>query len=698
MADTTLAAGVKRSCDGTLVHPDLTPDSSVATNTPTKRPVDPPNTSPAAGSSASTLESNPPPHNASVSPAKKRKLTFMEKEVEKAERLAAKEEKARLKAEEKDRKEEEKRLRDEEKRRKAEEKDAERAKREVQRAEKDAEKAEKKRVKEVEKARKLAESTKKDKSQMRIGAFFVQPAPTPTTQLSTPDDDCSKVLSRRSSVGSNDPAPPLPDNKPLRSQSAFSKWILPFFPHDHTSIAPHNRFITSGAMAPVCLDLPTQHPDITSQTLSDRFAGRRKRNKHIVPVKTLVTLIEGDDQKSDDYTSDEASIMLSKTPYKILQFHEDPVLRALPDTDYDYDSEADKLPTSYVEPVSTGLCWEGETNLDGLSIDIAAYRLDVLNYGAEFPINPFSDDLWGVAKDTLVKGTSTSTTQRTTMQPPRMPLATVNLPNGTVSRGMGSSHTGTSEKDASELQMQKSKLKKLDKPIKMVSENLLPAFKEAVAGNDLNKVALVEILKKKFPTCSKDSIKATLEAVAVRQGKKEADKRWVLLPPLAQLRQFTGSAGMLTEGIPVRIHGRGTGVAQIIDVEGTPFKIQTDAYRVLGGNGASPSPISFSLVSLGSCAQVTGSVVARDHNIKLGEWHVAVDGLLPTAVFVQGKEGSPNWDNVELKVRVQTDIEGGSDDAKFKHFVSEVERRCPMVQLFKRSGLKFESEWVNLPV
>jgi chromatin assembly factor 1 subunit A len=39
----------------------------------------------------------------------------------------------------------------------------------------------------------------------------------------------------------------------------------------------------------------------------------------------------------------------------------------------------------------------------------------------------------------------------------------------------------------------------------------------------------VEILKKKFPSCSKDAIKGTLDSVAVRQGAKEVDKRWVLI-------------------------------------------------------------------------------------------------------------------------------------------------------------------------
>jgi len=43
---------------------------------------------------------------------------------------------------------------------------------------------------------------------------------------------------------------------------------------------------------------------------------------------------------------------------------------------------------------------------------------------------------------------------------------------------------------------------------------------------------LVEILKKRFPKTPKDVIRDTLSAVAVRQGVKEADKRWVLIDPL----------------------------------------------------------------------------------------------------------------------------------------------------------------------
>lgn len=54
----------------------------------------------------------------------------------------------------------------------------------------------------------------------------------------------------------------------------------------------------------------------------------------------------------------------------------------------------------------------------------------------------------------------------------------------------------------------------------------MPAFCAAIQGSDLSKVGLIEVLKKKFPGRPAAAIKATLEAVAKREGVKEVDKRW----------------------------------------------------------------------------------------------------------------------------------------------------------------------------
>lgn len=89
--------------------------------------------------------------------------------------------------------------------------------------------------------------------------------------------------------------------------------------------------------------------------------------------------------------------------------------------------------------------------------------------------------------------------------------------------------------------------------------------------------------------------------------------------------------------------------------------------------------------------------MARDHRIKVGQWDITVAGELPTDVLVEGKQGNPNWVSVDLKVKVQTDIDAteGEGKKKWEFFVSEVERRCPITQLFKLSGVRYNSEWVN---
>jgi chromatin assembly factor 1 subunit A len=91
----------------------------------------------------------------SAAPAKKRKLAFVEQEVERAARKREKDERDRQKADEKARREEDKRVKDEEKRKREEEKEAARRKREL-------EKAEKQRVKDAEKRAKEEERRKKE--------------------------------------------------------------------------------------------------------------------------------------------------------------------------------------------------------------------------------------------------------------------------------------------------------------------------------------------------------------------------------------------------------------------------------------------------------------------------------------------------------------------------------------------------------
>ncbi|KAF2485225.1 OsmC/Ohr family [Neohortaea acidophila] len=143
--------------------------------------------------------------------------------------------------------------------------------------------------------------------------------------------------------------------------------------------------------------------------------------------------------------------------------------------------------------------------------------------------------------------------------------------------------------------------------------------------------------------------------------------------------------------IPFEVTGKGKGVAQIVQVKNSHHEIKADAYPAFGGQDAAPSPLHYNLTSLSTCTQVTGSLVAKGLGIDLKGWNVSVDGRLDPGVLVEGVEGNANWRSIELRVEVVADVEEGV----FRKFASETERRCPVTQLFKRSGVEWKSEWTK---
>ncbi|MBT0568658.1 OsmC family protein [Williamsia sp. CHRR-6] len=147
--------------------------------------------------------------------------------------------------------------------------------------------------------------------------------------------------------------------------------------------------------------------------------------------------------------------------------------------------------------------------------------------------------------------------------------------------------------------------------------------------------------------------------------------------------------------VPFVIEASGTGVAQELTTQGDKKHVfQTDAYPAFGGKDEAPSPLFYALGALTSCNQVTASLVAKDLGITLGEFTFSVQGDLDTLVLVKGEDGNANFEKVAVRATVQTD----ADDEAFATFVSEVERRCPVTQLFVRSGLEFDNVWTNAPL
>lgn len=154
-------------------------------------------------------------------------------------------------------------------------------------------------------------------------------------------------------------------------------------------------------------------------------------------------------------------------------------------------------------------------------------------------------------------------------------------------------------------------------------------------------------------------------------------------------------AAIKTSVVPFALSATGTGTAQHLTAAGDAgHRFSTDAYPAFGGKDEAPSPLFYALGSLTSCNQVTATLVAKDLGISLGDWTFEVQGDLDTSVLVGGAEGNANFDRVSVRASVQTD----ATDEQFATLISETERRCPVTQLFKRSGVEWENNWEKLPL
>ena len=63
-------------------------------------------------------------------------------------------------------------------------------------------------------------------------------------------------------------------------------------------------------------------------------------------------------------------------------------------------------------------------------------------------------------------------------------------------------------------------------------------------------------------------------------------------------------------------------------------------------------------------------------------------------MLVNGAEGNANFDKVTVRAVVETD----ADEAQFERLVSETARRCPVTQLYQRSGLEFDNQWTRVGI
>ena len=144
--------------------------------------------------------------------------------------------------------------------------------------------------------------------------------------------------------------------------------------------------------------------------------------------------------------------------------------------------------------------------------------------------------------------------------------------------------------------------------------------------------------------------------------------------------------------VTFKLNGKGTGVRQDVTLEGSEHIINVDAAPVFGGADQYPSPMAYVNAALISCTQVTTQIVAKDMGIELKNFDFNLTTTLDADVLLNGAiEGNPNFQTAHVNAIVETD----ASEETFESFSKEVERRCPMIQLFRRSGTDVRYNWIN---
>jgi chromatin assembly factor 1 subunit A len=264
---------------------------------------------------------------------------------------------------------------------------------------------------------------------MKIGAFFSKPKVPSTSPTCTLEDASSGVSSRRSSIASLDDAEIRdalsPSPKMKTTNPEYEKLFPPFFIHPNTELAPTNRVssykadpgVATALLNPRVADCWSNTAPDNSRRLQDTFKFRshaKKSSRRLMSVRSIIDRIQGSSSAPIDLTGENHPLLLESlldgVSLKVFSFHEDvrpgyhgtytrpvsprsrsslrrrPSSRKLPDTDYDYDSEAEWEPPD-----------EGDDDVD--AIDEESGSED-----DEEDMEDFLDDEGDVGKRRLIVG------------------------------------------------------------------------------------------------------------------------------------------------------------------------------------------------------------------------------------------------------------------------------------------------------
>lgn len=120
-----------------------------------------------------------------------------------------------------------------------------------------------------------------------------------------------------------------------------------------------------------------------------------------------------------------------------------------------------------------------------------------------------------------------------------------------------------------------------------------------------------------------------------------------------------------------------------------PFMVDEPAS--LGGTDKGPNPVELVLSGLSSCTSVMISLIANEQ----GFAYEAAEFSNSGQIDLQGMSGvagvSPHFQSVQFDVVVTT----GESDERLQQLKAEVEKRCPVMNLFLDAKVPVTTNWVR---
>ncbi|KAK8112165.1 chromatin assembly-1 protein [Apiospora kogelbergensis] len=485
------------------------------------------------------------------------------------------------------RKEEEKAEKDKLKEEEKAEKEKARLAREAAKKEKEAEKEAQRKKKQDEEDKKKAEEEKKRRQQPTLSMMFGK-----KPKAEGPSTPVKQSIVKPEPSPAAQSSPVVAKSKPQKIP--YERMFQPFFVKSGMTLAqPSFAQMTSETVTTKSKILDeyvygqrsAENVKPFDAVRTFALSGLSSERGIIHPsVKKIMAELLGDPIESSDRTEtqqarfSEVQKQLNRIPVKLVSFYEDvrpayvgtvtsfspgelrklarrPTRRGLVKVNYEYDSEAEweeeegedlddvdddeegdegddemadflddaddavAVRTSHLpeeEPKSTGICFENRQRA-GPCPTVYKFRMEFLldSLPHHHSIDPFATDYWEQPKSTKVEA---------------LP-STVAVRSSPFDKNSGAAAAAAAGKA-----MPPPPNPSAVDPKDMVPPAEMDSFKRAIISDDismLTKVSMIDMLSKRFKSCTKAQVRATLEIVAhraPRSGGKKSERYWQLLP------------------------------------------------------------------------------------------------------------------------------------------------------------------------